>query len=104
MVYAIMYGFFKSFFDKNKYYKQRLEQMMKNEKIVKVMKENYPLDSKKLKWKLEWYEAGIWKIVKQMISKGINPEIIKELRFDKEVQLTMKMLETETAMFYLQFV
>jgi len=42
--------------------------------------------------------------VLDLISKGINPHIMEKLRFDKEVQLTMKMLETETGMFYVQFV
>ena len=78
--------------------------MIKKDEILDTMREYYPLGNTKLKWEFDWYNANNYYTVKKLISERIHPKVIADLKFDKDVQLTMKMLETETAMFYIQFV
>jgi len=76
--------------------------MLKNEKVLKLMKKEYPLKGKK-KWRFAWYEPGCHIVVKELYQNDIDPVILEDLSRDKELKLTMKKLEIEPSLLQVEF-
>jgi hypothetical protein len=76
--------------------------MLKNKQVLELMKKEFPVKGKK-KWKLEWYEPGYHKVVKELFKNDVDPVILEELKRDKELKLTMKKLEIEPSLLWVQF-
>ena len=47
IAYSLSFGFTFAFFDKEEFYLTRIEEMMKNKEVLKLMAKLYPLENKK---------------------------------------------------------
>ena len=102
LLFGIFFGLSKAFFNKESYYWERTRKMLKNEKVLKLMKKEYPVKGKK-KWKFAWYEPGCHRVVKELYQNDIDPVILEDLSRDKELKLTMKKLEIEPSLLQVEF-
>ncbi len=102
LLFGIFFGLSKAFFNKESYYWERTRKMLKNEKVLKLMKKEYPVKGKK-KWKFAWYKPGCYRVVKELYQNDIDPVILEDLSRDKELKLTMKKLEIEPDLLQVEF-
>ena len=75
--------------------------MLDHPYTAKHMKKLFPLKSKK--WELEWFKPNVYPVIKRLFNNNIDPEILEEIKIDKELSLTLIDLEIEPAMLYVKF-